>query len=107
MSYVLNRGDLHGNGFGDFVRSAAQGLSKANAFLKDNKVISKARGVSDALGLTNLIDAKTGGQFSNLSNKAIQAGYGRKRRKMNGGRKRKMNGGKKNTKDKIIYFKIY
>lgn len=60
---------------------------RLNNFAKNNKVVSKFKGVTDALGATDFIDKKTGGLYSKGANAAIKRGYG-KRRRQRGGKKR-------------------
>jgi hypothetical protein len=54
-------------------------LNKANQFAKDYRVVSKTRGVTDALGLTGFLDKKTGGLYSKGTDLAKSKGYGKKK----------------------------
>ena len=54
-------------------------LAKANQFTKDYRLVSKTRGVTDALGLTGYLDKRTGGLYSKGTDLAKSKGYGKKK----------------------------
>ena len=56
-------------------------IRSANNWLKKNKVGTKIKGVSDALGMTKYIDSKTGGYYSKAAELASQKGYGRRKKR--------------------------
>ena len=71
---IMQSGGAWYNNAGDFVK----GVKRVNQFAKDNKIISKIKGATDALGLTTAIDAYTGGLYSKGADVAKQAGYGKR-----------------------------
>ncbi len=77
-----------GAGFMDF-------LKKANNFVKDNQLISKAANIASALGADKFLDEKTGGLYSKGVGIAQQAGYGRRRRRVGGAKRKTTAGGRK------------
>lgn len=73
------------NNAGDFVR----GVKQANKFAKDNKVISKIKGVTDVLGVTPQLDTLTAGLYSKGAKMGRQAGYGKKKMQRGKGKGKK------------------
>jgi hypothetical protein len=71
---------MHGGGWLDSVKAA-------NNWAKNHKIVTKASGVVDDLGLTGKFDQATGGYYTKLVGVAKKHGYGKKRK--TGGRKRK------------------
>jgi hypothetical protein len=57
------------------------GLVSGHNFAKDNKIISKFRGATDALGGTSYLDRKTGGLYTKGTDYAISNGYGKRKKK--------------------------
>lgn len=78
---------LPAQGGGGRLDTAVQGLQKANTFAKKNKVVTKGAAVVDALGLTPMLNKKTGGVYGDAVSYAKSKGYGKK--KKGGGRRKK------------------
>jgi hypothetical protein len=69
-----------GEGFGDFIRGAANVARKVNQFAKDNKLATKALDIVNATGARDRIAANpVGGLFLSGAEALKQRGYGKRK----------------------------
>jgi hypothetical protein len=87
---------MHGGGF---LSSLKNGLTTANQWAKNNKIVTNGDSVIRDLGLHDKANHYTGGYYDKFVNVAKKHGYGRRKRtsgsKSGAGRKRKTGGRRK------------
>lgn len=81
-AYSIHNGGIppQGGGGVKFDKFVAN-VKNANSFARDNKIITKGKAVTDALGATAYLDAKTGGLYSKGAEYGMSKGYGKKPKK--------------------------
>lgn len=78
---IYNSGLPPQGGGGPRIDKFIGGLRNANEFARDNKLITKTKGVTDVIGLTPYLDRKSNGLYSKGADYAMSKGYGKKKKK--------------------------
>ena len=65
----------------DKARALLGSFSSANQYAKNHKIATNTKKFTDAVGLTDFIDNKTGGYYSKGAKLATSHGYGRRKRR--------------------------
>ena len=80
-SAYTHSGVMYGRGKKiDQAKGLVNNLQAANTYAKDHRVVTAGKQFTDSVGLTGFLDRKSNGLYSKGADRAIQAGYGKRRK---------------------------
>jgi len=80
-SAYTHSGVMYGRGKKtDQAKGLVSNLQAANTYAKDHRVVTAGKQFTDSVGLTGFLDRKSNGLYSKGADRAIQAGYGKRRK---------------------------